>query len=294
MTGVKNKKVLILIAAAVVAAAAAVAVIFLVNSDTGLFTVSQAGIDDASQVTLISHRGMVELAPENTLEAAEKSAENGFSYVEFDIRRTLDGVWVLMHDADIERTTTGEGEVSSLTYKQLLAHTVDEGNCVEEYERITVPTLEQMLELCAEKNLTPVIEIKQNSTEYMSELLNLIATKRSGSFMMISFDREQMQTVYDLLNSGKTVLDKNTIELFWLTSDLEQATLETAMTNKEIGVSFNGNKKITEEQIDAFKNQGIELATWTINKPKVMQKLYSFGIRTFTTDAATYNSLQEG
>lgn len=293
MSGVKNRKAIAAITvAAVIAVAAVVAVCLNFSSDSDIFTVSQAGIEDDSQITLISHRGMSALAPENTLEAAEKSAENGYSHIEFDVRRTLDGVWVLMHDSDIKRTTSGKGEVSSLTYKQLLSHLIDED--VEKFGYIAVPTLEQMLDLCAEKELTPVIEIKQDSTDYMLELLNVISAKRTGEFTVISFNREQLEVIHELLNSGKVVLEKNSIDLYWLTDELGGDTLETARSNKEIGVSFNGNKKIKAEQVEVFSAEDIKLATWTINSPKVMSKLYSFGIRTFTTDLATNNPKTEG
>lgn len=292
MAFIKNKK--IIIAIAVVVAAVAAAICIKVIGDNTLYTVSKAGIEDNSAITLISHRGMSMLAPENTLEAAEKSAENGYGYVEFDVRRSLDGVWVLMHDSDIKRTTQGKGEVSSLTYKQLLANRIDEGKNLRDYEPVTIPTLKEMLELCAANNLTPVIEIKQSGTEHLWELLQTISSKCNGNFMIISFNREQIETIHSILNSGKIALNKESISLFWLTSDLKEETLQTALSNTDIGVSFNGNEKIKKEQIDSFTSHGIELATWTINKPRVMKKLYSYGIRTFTTDTITNNPTEEG
>jgi glycerophosphoryl diester phosphodiesterase len=50
-------------------------------------------------VTLITaHRGASAIAPENSLEAFEKAIGLGADMVEFDVRRTADGVLVVVHD----------------------------------------------------------------------------------------------------------------------------------------------------------------------------------------------------
>lgn len=256
---------------------------------------SAADITDNSAVTLISHRGLNKLAPENTLEAAAKSAEYGYGYVEFDIRRTKDGVWVLMHDEDIERMTDGEGRVSELTYKQIISCRIDEGKNLDEALSyvITVPTLEQMLKLCSEKNLTPVIEIKDKGTEHIDELLSFIAARRNTDMMIISFDREQIEYISTLILTGRTTFITESIELYWLTNNLDSDTLETAAKTPEIGVSFNGNKAGTQKEIDAFTEKGLKLACWTIDSPSKLEKLYERGIKTFTTNRIIYNLAEE-
>lgn len=289
----KFKKGLIAVVAILAAAAICLCAILIANSRPRIQELSKAGIDDNSAVTLISHRGMNPLAPENTLEAAEKSAENGYGYIEFDIRRTKDGVWVLMHDSDIKRMTDGEGEVSDITCKQLLSYRIDEGANINDYKLVTVPTLEQMLKLCAEKELVPVIEIKQSGTEHITELLSFIAARRNSDIMIITFDREQIELIHTLISTGKTTFMKDSVELYWLTSDLSDETLETAAEISEIGVSFNGNNAGTQEKIDAFTQKGIKLACWTIDSPSTLKKLYDRGITTFTTNAIIYNTAEE-
>lgn len=270
-------------------------VIACVISNNSVCKLSRAGIEDNSAVTLISHRGLNKLAPENTLEAAAKSAEYGYGCVEFDIRRTKDGVWIIMHDEDIDRMTNGEGKVSELTYKQIISCRIDQGKNLDEALSyvITVPTLEQMLKLCAEKNLKPVIEIKDKGTEYIPELLSFIAARRNTEMMIISFDREQIEYISSFINSGKTTFMRESIELYWLTNKLDGATLETAAKTPEIGVSFNGNKAGTQKEIDAFTQKGIKLACWTIDSPSKLEKLYERGITTFTTNRIIYNLAEE-
>ena len=57
---------------------------------------------------LIAHRGASAYAPENTVPAFELAAEQGATFVEFDLRLSKDGQIVCLHDETLERTTDVE------------------------------------------------------------------------------------------------------------------------------------------------------------------------------------------
>jgi len=57
----------------------------------------------------IAHRGAGKLAPENTLAAFRVGAQHGYRMFECDVKLSADGVPFLMHDATLERTTSGRG-----------------------------------------------------------------------------------------------------------------------------------------------------------------------------------------
>lgn len=285
----KNKKIIILaciIAAAVIAAAAIIAV--TVNKSR-VKSLADAGIENIDEVSLISHRGLNVFAPENTVEAARKAAEYGYKQVEFDIRLSKDGVWVLMHDEDISRTTDGKGKVSELTYKQLLSCRVDSDN---KKDIVVIPSLEEMLAACAELGLEPVIEIKQDGTDFIKDLLNFIGY-RSGNCTIITFSREQAEEVAKHLESGETSLFDKQVKCYWLVSELNDEVLEKAKSDSSIGISFNGNKADNLKELKKFTDAKIDLATWTVDKPKLMNKLYSLGIRTFTSNNITPDGVPE-
>lgn len=75
----------------------------------------------AEGVMAIGHRGFLERAPENTIASFAAAQAAGASYVEVDVRAARDGVLVLMHDATVDRTTTGKGRVAELPYATLRA-----------------------------------------------------------------------------------------------------------------------------------------------------------------------------
>ena len=55
----------------------------------------------------IAHRGAGKLAPENTLAAFRVGASHGYRAFECDVKLSADGVPFLLHDATLQRTTSG-------------------------------------------------------------------------------------------------------------------------------------------------------------------------------------------
>ena len=55
----------------------------------------------------VGHRGTAGLAPEHTIASYDLALDNGADYIEQDLRMTSDGVLVVVHDEDLDRTTRG-------------------------------------------------------------------------------------------------------------------------------------------------------------------------------------------
>ncbi|WP_375212068.1 glycerophosphodiester phosphodiesterase [Aquabacterium sp.] len=67
----------------------------------------------------IAHRGAGTLAPENTLAAFRLGADHGFAMFECDVKLSADGEPFLLHDADLARTTNGQGPAGALSWDAL-------------------------------------------------------------------------------------------------------------------------------------------------------------------------------
>src|SRR5581483_5764644 len=98
------------------------------------------GFDDDAFPVVIAHRGASASEPENTLAAFEAALAAGAPLVELDVRLSADGVPVVIHDADVARTTDGFGWVHELTLAELRA--LNAGTAARP-ERI--PTLDEVL-----------------------------------------------------------------------------------------------------------------------------------------------------
>ncbi len=113
---------------------------------------------------VVAHRGCWSNAPENSLSAIEHCIALGADMVELDVRRTADGKLVLMHDATLNRTTTGSGKVANITFSELRALRLQQGAggpnaAVLEAQ---VPTLEEAL-LAARGRILVNLDLKVES-----------------------------------------------------------------------------------------------------------------------------------
>ena len=103
--------------------------------------------EDNSIFLVAAHRGARGVQPENTMTAFQWAMELNVDMIETDIRQTKDHCLVLMHDAKVDRTTDGSGNVRDFTYaefRRLNAAAHDEGFAPE-----CPPVLEELLEMVA-------------------------------------------------------------------------------------------------------------------------------------------------
>lgn len=74
---------------------------------------------EPNRIVAIAHRGDHTAHPENTLAAYRAAIDAGANFFETDVRTTADGKLVIMHDAKVDRTTNGRGEVAKLTFDEI-------------------------------------------------------------------------------------------------------------------------------------------------------------------------------
>lgn len=96
-------------------------------------------------VFIAAHRADWRNFPENSLPAIESAIAMGAEMVEIDLQQTKDGELILMHDATVDRTTTGQGRVADLTLREIRMLQLRDG--LGSPTRIAVPTLREALEV---------------------------------------------------------------------------------------------------------------------------------------------------
>jgi glycerophosphoryl diester phosphodiesterase len=96
---------------------------------------------------VVAHRGLLRHAPENTLAAFRACLELRLGF-ELDVRRSRDGQLVCIHDATIDRTTDGRGNVADLTVQELKAR--DAGSWFDPaFRGERIPTIDEIFRLLA-------------------------------------------------------------------------------------------------------------------------------------------------
>ena len=107
----------------------------------------------------IAHRGAGKLAPENTLASFRLGAAHGYRMFECDAKLSADGVPFLMHDATLDRTTSGQGVGGALPWAALAQ--LDAGGWhSRQFAGEPLPTLENAARFCLANGYLLNIEIK--------------------------------------------------------------------------------------------------------------------------------------
>jgi glycerophosphoryl diester phosphodiesterase len=107
----------------------------------------------------IAHRGAGKLAPENTLAAFRLGAAHGYRAFECDVKLAADGVPFLLHDATLQRTTSGHGAAAALTWAELSQ--LDAGAWhSRRYSGEPMPSFAAIARFCLRNDFALNVEIK--------------------------------------------------------------------------------------------------------------------------------------
>nr|WP_293837730.1 glycerophosphodiester phosphodiesterase family protein [uncultured Arsenicibacter sp.] len=99
----------------------------------------------SKNVLVVAHRADWRGAPENSLAGIERAIQMGVDVIEIDLKKTKDGVLVLMHDATIDRTTNGHGKPEDYTWNELSQFFLKNGHGGPTRQHI--PTFEACMQL---------------------------------------------------------------------------------------------------------------------------------------------------
>jgi len=237
-------------------------------------------ISTSDNVTLVAHRGMRSVAPENTTASFTEAGKRGYWGAECDVYRTKDGVWIISHDSHTYRMMDKSAFIEKKTYEELMDMNVDNGVNIDKYEDLKICSLEEYLDICKKYNMTPVIELKgKNNTEYYSEIVEL-ANQFEVNPVYISFHIENLQTMRRLTQC----------KMYYLVQKISEDDIQDAKSIENCGIDFNGNKdkNFKSDIIKKCQDAGLELGAWTINEEDALQKLEQYGITLITTDCIEY------
>ncbi|WP_336980742.1 glycerophosphodiester phosphodiesterase family protein [Altererythrobacter fulvus] len=146
--------------------------------------------------TLVSaHRGGAAPGyPENAIETAAHTLSQFPVLVEVDVRRTKDGVLVLMHDDTLDRTSTGTGPVEAQTWSALsqLYLEDNDGNLTT----FRIPRLSTMAEWAHNRALV-LAEVK-DSDALPQMIREIRAAGAQANFMLLVNSLEDAKRVQEL------------------------------------------------------------------------------------------------
>ena len=229
----------------------------------------------------VAHRGAGRLAPENTLAAFRLGAAHGYRAFECDVKLSADGVPFLLHDATLERTTSGRGVAGELDWSALSR--IDAGTWHSRaYAGEPLPSLQALAAYLRANAFALDLEIKPTpGTDHHTgqvvgrEAARLWAGADAPPLLFSSFRPEALAGARETAPHIPRALLLDTLWPGWL-DVAQQLGCVAVITN------YNAMSAQALGQIHGAAMRGL---VYTVNDPAPAAWLQSIGIDGIITDA---------
>ncbi len=230
---------------------------------------------------IIGHRGFRAKYPENTLAGFQAAIDANADMVELDVQLSRDGQIVVIHDAELNRTTNGKGTVASRSLADLKK--LDAGSWFHpRFRNERIPTLEEVLDLAANRIMIN-IEIKvaphlktREADGIEKKIMELILLKNALDRVLVSsFNKFILESVSQMDHPPA---------LGVLTEFAED--IDVLQICRKIK-AFSWNPyylELNEEKLIPMRESGIRVMPYTVNSPQDIIRLTELGIDGMFTD----------
>ena len=212
---------------------------------------------------ITGHRGSLGTEPENTLRSFRRAVADGCDEVELDLRVTSDGELVILHDATVDRTTNGTGEVASLTLAELRTLDAGQGEVVPTWHEVVaaVPVRFQ-----AEVKDPAAVPLLADSLQADSDL--------AARTLVTSFHPEILLAVRRAFPGATTgrIFGRTTPDVLALTREAEASWALCGITG------------LTSELVAELHAAGLSVTAWPVPDGAILEQAVALGVDGVTTD----------
>ena len=237
---------------------------------------------------LIAHRGGAGLMPENTL-AAFLQAEQLWraDMIELDVRASADGHCVVIHDATVDRTTNGTGNVADMTLDELQAldagyqFTTDGGKTFPQRGKgLCIPTIEEVFAALPGMRIT----VESKIATAQQPLFRAIAEYRATDRVIAAGERNAYRTLFSTYGGPKSASLEEALPFFvmhkvWL-ARLRNVPADVVQTCEV----YRGRRILTARLVRDFHARGVLVHVWTVNEEADMERLLDWAVDGLVTD----------
>ncbi len=243
-----------------------------------LFCAIAIAVGAYSQPLLVGHRGSL-WGVANTAEAFINGAKKGYHYLECDVKVTSDGVHIISHDDDTSTYGDKTLSIASSTLAQLKEVTLTQTRSGVTYTG-KLCTLSEYLDICAEYNVLPVIELKWatgiNSND-TSGIPALIAEIESKGFRSKCIILTSMKPCLEYIRTNYP-----DITLQFLTGQYWASHFDWCV-EKRMDVDIQAGY-FDKSTVTKFHDAGLKVNMWTANTNENYSIYGNYGCDFITTD----------
>ncbi|MER7027573.1 MULTISPECIES: glycerophosphodiester phosphodiesterase [Streptomyces] len=210
----------------------------------------------------IGHRGMMGVEPENTLRSFVRAEREGLDVVELDLHLSKDGALVVMHDADVARTTDGSGPIAEQTLAELRELDAGRGERIPVFEEVVdavrAPLQAEIKDVAAARALAEVLR----------------ARDLTGRVEVISFHDEALAAIRTLVPGVRTAL---------VASRYGLDVVDRARAVGAPMLSLN-IRRLTLELVERAHAAQLRVVAWTVNTHDQLRLARGLGLDGVVTD----------
>ncbi|MFD3482689.1 glycerophosphodiester phosphodiesterase [Streptomyces sp. NPDC058665] len=200
--------------------------------------------------------------PENTLRSFLHAERAGMDAIELDLHLSKDGALVVMHDAELDRTTDGTGPIADRTLAELRELDAGRGERVpvfdEVLDAVSSPLQAEIKDVAAARALADVMRERQ-----------LV-----GRVEVSSFHDEAVAEISALVPGVRTVL----IASRWGGDVVDRA---VAVGADSLALNI---RRLTLEVVERAHAAGLGVIGWVVNTPDHLRLVRALGLDGATTD----------
>jgi len=228
----------------------------------------------------IAHRGAGKLAPENTLAAFRLGAAHGYRMFECDVKLSADGLPFLLHDATLERTSSGQGTASALPWQALSQ--LDAGSWHSRaYAGEPLPTLTAIAAFVQAQQARLNIEIKPtpgdelNTGRVVAAQAAQLWAGQAVPPLLSSFRVEALQGAQQTAPQLPRALLLDSLWDGWADSARQLGVVAIVTHHRLMDAAL----------LDQARLSGWRCLCYTVNEPADAQRLLALGVDGLITDA---------
>ena len=226
-----------------------------------------------------AHRGAGKLAPENTLAAFRVGAAHGFRAFECDVKLAADGVPFLLHDATLDRTTSGRGLAAALPWSELSR--LDAGGWHgRAWAGEPIPSFAAIARYCLRNAFALDVEIKptpgaeRETGRAVAAMAAALWASAAAPPLLSSFLPDALEGARETATALPRALLLDTLRSGWL---------DEARALGCVAVVFN-HALVDAALLATVRGAGMRSCVYTVNDPAEARRLDALGIDGIVTD----------
>lgn len=237
---------------------------------------------DHARPRLFGHRGASARFPENTLPSFEAALAEGASHLELDVHMSADGEVFVLHDATLDRTTSGSGEARRLDWAALAALDAGCKGPREPRSRASIPKLADVL--AAFPNTPLNVEVKQADPPMIEAFFAVLDAHGARDRVLVAAENHDIMLALRAFAPG-SVTGFSSREVLGFILEGSNPDYRPPGFALQVPESFDGMPIVTDAFLDRAKRLGVEVHVWTVNDPRDAARLLAMGVDGIMSDA---------